>query len=125
MTPVSEYAIVSPYTRVSDAAGYAEHIGIDQLVVATDDAVVGLVCRCQLLDRSDIELVAERMRTELGRVEVDATPEETAAAIEDGGETLCVVAGDVLVGLIDRRALRGAPARPRCDTCGSCPVDLQ
>lgn len=125
MTPVSSIAAVSPYTRVSDAVGYAEYLGIDQLLVATDDAVVGTVCRCQLVDRSDLELVAERMCTELPEIDVNASHAEAIAILETSESSLCVVAGDVLVGLVSRRALRASREPAKCDTCGSCPIDLQ
>lgn len=133
MTPSTSFAVVSPFTRVADAVGYANFLQLDKLLVATDDALVGLVCRCQLLDGSDIELVADRMATELWTVGLDDPLDSAAAAlIEAGGGPLCVVEDDEVVGLLGRSDFARADIEidlavdpGRCLSCGRCPIDLQ
>ena len=134
MTPSTAVAVLSPYTRVSDAIGYADFLALDRLLVATDDALVGIVCRCQLVDGSDLELVADRMTTTMWAVDIEDDIDEAAAIlVEARGGIICVVDDEEeVLGLLGRGDFARAQIEidlatepGGCPTCNGCPIHLQ
>jgi len=121
MTPASGFAAVSPYTRVADADGYAAWLGLTKLLVARDDDLVGVVCRCKLADRPDTEVVADRMVTEILTVNAAATIAEAREILLDAQSGLvCVVADGEVVGLVSATDLADPEAARESSCCPGC-----
>lgn len=117
--------VVGADDTAEEARCLAEAWGVHHLMVTSEQALVGVVCQCDLAHASDDEPVSQRMQSPF----VFVTP---GASIDAAAETMigcgvgCLPVLDELgrlTGVVTRRDLREAgalPGAPGFDTCAAC-----
>jgi CBS domain-containing protein len=128
----TELYTLSPETAVGSARRLALDHGIDQLLVLEEGTLTGIVCREDLEEAGEDELVADCMSSPVLCIGPDTTLEDALQImIEQDISCLPVVAGTRLVGIVTRLALAVAstsaseeasadPAGHDGLTCGAC-----
>ena len=110
---------------VIDALRLAESWGVHHLLVTSDQELVGVVCRCDLAEAGDSELVSRRMTSPFVFVNPRASIEAAAETMIAQGVGCLPVLDDLgqLVGVVTRRDLRAVgalPGSPGFDACAAC-----
>ena len=111
--------------RVIDAGRLAESWGVHHLLVTSDQELVGVICRCDMAEAADFELVSRRMNSPFVFVNPRASVEAAAETMIAQGVGCLPVLDELgqLVGVVTRRDLRvvGAlPGSPGFDACAAC-----
>jgi acetoin utilization protein AcuB len=106
MTPVYALVLVGPEWSLERAENEAIASSVHHLLVVEDDALLGVVCRCDLATPGAGELVRDRLVDSLWVTQSSATLADAAMAMKDNHVgCLPVVDGEELVGVITRTDL--------------------
>lgn len=116
---------VGPDHSVTQARHLAETWGVHHLMVTSDDLLVGVICLCDLADRSDGDPVERHMQSPFVFVSPGASVDAAAETMVLQGVGCLPVLDESgrLAGLVTRRDLRHAGALPGSlgfDACAAC-----
>lgn len=113
---------IGPETLVFEATGMVEGASISHLLVTDGEALVGVVCVCDLMQMHARTRVSACMSERVVTIEPDANVATAAKLMLDHGvHCLPVVTGATLRGILTMGDLRrGGVTDLPADTCASC-----
>jgi CBS domain-containing protein len=115
-----------PYHTVTDALGLAREHGVHHFPVCDHEAVVGMVCTCDLQEAAQDQVVGNILRPPV-TLTADRSAADAATLMKaaDVGSVLVMDANGCPCGIVTRGDLNGEPPLAailedcRCEACGS------